>query len=176
MAVLGTHDRGHGFVPVVMAVLVALMIVSVVCARGRAHGTHDRTVGAPWCPYHVRGTHDHGRWWPSARGRARGTMVAYGLRARARGTHDRDHGLSCPWSCPQQHLFLVAGCAHFLSSISSSMVSCFNDFKQLFSVQAVHRRGDDDGLASCGSCPRPVDLCSVGDIRIAEHTMVPVSI
>ena len=68
-------------------------------------------------------------------------------------------------------LFLMAAAAHFLQHIVQHGIMLLNDFKQLFSVQAVHRRGDDDGL---GIFPADhvhvqLDLGGVGDIRTAEH-------
>ena len=68
-------------------------------------------------------------------------------------------------------LFLVAAATHFLQHIVQHGVALLDDFKQLFSVQAVHRRGDDDGL---GVLPADhvhvqLDLGGVGDIRAAEH-------
>ena len=68
-------------------------------------------------------------------------------------------------------LFLVAAAAHFLQHIVQHGIALLNDFKQLFSVQAVHRRGNDDGL---GILPADhvhvqLDLGGVGDVRAAEH-------
>ena len=68
-------------------------------------------------------------------------------------------------------IVMLAAFPHLCQKVIQHGVMLLNDFKQLFSVQAVHRRGNDDGL---GILPADhvhvqLDLGGVGDVRAAEH-------